>query len=267
MMSKSEYVLSRIEKLRRIRRVIIGFGIVIVIALAAVVVVSFIVVEANVIQKSNSAKDNVQSSIVTLTNLITDSGELLKSAGADQKSTLEFREVEEVFNKSTELLTISRKKLDQINSGSAADLSELDELKTQLDDMVVRAQKMYETLDGKMTISNYETSLKSLKTKITDASKLVNQSKAILGNYAVTTVQNEIDRATEMIQTDLTDDEKKTANDVVSKQIEEEVKALDDVMKPLQEKYDKATGANKKTTTSNYDSDSDSSNNSDSSGN
>jgi hypothetical protein len=238
-MNKNEIVLKRIKNTRRNRWVIVTIGILVCVALTVAIVVNFIFVETSVIQRYNSERESLQTSVTNLSNQIADLETIMNATPKEQKTSIEYKEVGEVYAKSTELLTSTNKKMDQISRTSASDIPEIDELKKQIDDMVVRGKKMNDQLNTKVSASNYETSLKQLKDKMTEATKLVNESKIYLGENAVKTLQNEIDNAGNLLNNDFTDQEKQKASDQLKQQVADEINVLSEKMSALQEKYDK----------------------------
>jgi anti-sigma28 factor (negative regulator of flagellin synthesis) len=239
--SDKDYLLKRIEGVRKTKRRIINIGVMVVSLLAIAVVAHFVILETSVISRYNDIRDNLKVNVSQLTALTQTGQDMLDDEADEVREFSEYRTLNETVSDATSLT----KKYDDLikrvggnSTGSAHELEKFDDTVlnyiTKLKSQTEALQKVYDSL----TVDNL---VESLKQAITDGSRKVNEAKNLLGSVATNELSDAIDNATSLMQTDMSNDEAK-GTQAVRDQLKDALSRVQQATADLVDKIEKKKG-------------------------
>jgi hypothetical protein len=248
MSGQTEFAEYRIEKIRNKRRGVIGIGIVLVTVGIVAVLANFVICQTNSVKEVSDARSRLRDATTTMIDQITYDNDLLGQASDTEKDLVEYREVSEIIVKAQAIVDSAKKlQSESDNFGSSIGSGNIDginQIVQQINDLLDRAKSFTEALEKKITTGEFDKLVTDLKTKITSANKLVNESKSVLTTNDTKSLSDEISTANELLGSDLDDDEKVKATSSMKSQFEDVMARLDSKMQDLQAKYDKKVKSN-----------------------
>lgn len=238
-MSDKDYILKRIEGVRKSKRRIINLGVIAVSLCAIAVVTHFVILETGAITQYSQAKDNLKVSVSQLSSLVQSGQEMLDAEADDVREFSEYRTLNETVSDATALV----KKHDDLmaNGGSSGSVQELQKFDDTVNNYITKLKNQTEALQKVFDGLTVDTLVDSLKQAITDGSRKVNEAKNLLGTAATNDLSDAIDNANSLMQTDMSNDDTK-GTQAVRDQLKDALSKVQQATADLNDKIAKKKG-------------------------